>query len=220
MPQESQGSNAAAAKPAPDAQPAQDVQNTSSDKAADAPKEAVITDKDGQTKRVTIVNGGDGARKTVPVDREKADKLQQSVDAGHQPWLLDPVQVIKTYGKQYGFDPDQDTFTLLSYDTQRTNHDTGEAYVLVGHGDDYYLVRLVQPTGAGRHKIWQIDSIRQVEVIKESAPNVGPGVEGLDYDKLLKAQQAVDEGRELWRPVGLVQRRLSQEYGFCHHRRL
>lgn len=203
-----------AEQPAPGTQPPLEAGQAGADKGSGAPNEAVITDKDGQAKRVTIISADDGTNKTVPVDKEQADKLQQDVDAGHQPWRLDPVQVVKNDGQQYGFDPQRDTFTLISFDN-RASSGTGEAYVLVEHGDNYYLVQLTQPAGEGRHKIWQIGGIRQVKVIRENAPSVGPGVAGLDYDRLLKAQQAVDAGHELWRLDPLkVARTEGQAYGF------
>ncbi len=47
-------------------------------------------------------------------------------------------------------------------------------------------------------------------------PDVGPGVEGLDYGKVIKWQQTVDEGREQWRldPLAVAKREGQAFYGF------
>jgi hypothetical protein len=48
-------------------------------------------------------------------------------------------------------------------------------------------------------------------------PDVGPGVEGLDYGKVIKWQQAVDAGREQWRldPLEVAKREGKAYYGFA-----
>ncbi len=48
-------------------------------------------------------------------------------------------------------------------------------------------------------------------------PDVGPGVEGLDYANVIKWQQAVDAGREQWRldPLAVAKREGQAYYGFA-----
>ncbi len=179
--------------------------------------EAVITETNGNMQRVVVDNIG---KQTVSVAVEKviAEKLQQEADKGSQRWLLDPVSVVKNNAAKYGFDVKKDSFTLISQISHSWTAGTGKAYVLVGHGNAFYLVELMQPTGSGSNKIWQITSIREAHVThpqKPNKPDVGPGVIGLDYDKVIKWQQAVDAGRELWRldPM-LVAKNEGKSYGF------
>lgn len=179
--------------------------------------EAVITEANGNMQRVVVDNVG---KQTVSVAVEKAiaEKLQQEADKGSQRWLLDPVSVVKNNAAKYGFDVKKDSFTLISQINHSWTAGTGKAYVLVGHGNAFYLVELVQPTGSGSNKIWQITSIREAHVKQPQKPNkpdVGPGVIGLDYAKVIKWQQAVDAGRELWRldPM-LVAKNEGKAYGF------
>ncbi|HWR45344.1 hypothetical protein [Sporomusa sp.] len=179
--------------------------------------EAVITENNGTMQRVVIDNTG---KQTVSVTLEKVivEQLQQEADKGNQQWLLDPVSVVKSNAGKYGFDVKKDSFTLISQVYNSSTTGTGKAYVLVGHGAVFYLVELVQPTGSGNSKIWQIVSIKEAKVTqpqKPDKPDVGPGVEGLDYDRAIKWQQAVDAGREMWRldPM-LVAKNEGKTYGF------
>lgn len=177
--------------------------------------EAVVIDKAGQTTRVAIADSSAPAR-SVPVDKRKAASLQDLADRGQQPWLLDPVLVVKNDAEKYGFSRQNDTFTLISRVHRGPGSGTGEAMVLVQQKEKFFLVRLIQPAGPGAGSIWQINSIQQVKVVARSGkPDVGPGVEGLDYSKVIKWQQNVDAGRELWRLDPLqVARNEGKNYGF------
>ncbi|MGI6091663.1 MAG: protease complex subunit PrcB family protein [Veillonellaceae bacterium] len=69
--------------------------------------------------------------------------------------------------------------------------------------------------------MWQVNSIKEVSVTTKADSNkngkidVGPGVEGLDYDKVVRWQQNVDAGRELWRLDPLkVAKTEGRSYGF------
>ena len=88
--------------------------------------------------------------------------------------------------------------------------------MLVQHGEKSFLVRLIQPAGPGPHNICQINSVQEVKtVVRPAKPDVGPGVEGLDYIRVIKWQQNVDEGRELWRLDPLqVAKNEGKSYGF------
>ena len=184
------------------------------------PTEVLVPTQDGQTEKV-VIQSEQAAAIAVGIDRIVAKELQKSVDKGDKVWLLDPVKVVKNNAAAYGFDADQDSFSLVSSVNKSGKTDTGEAYVLVKHGDKYYLVRLAQPTGSGTNKIWQVSSIKEVRVITAvensngNKVDVGPGVEGLDYNKVVKWQQNVDAGRELWRldPVKVAKNE-GKSYGF------
>lgn len=161
---------------------------------------------DGTRTQVEIVADAEQPVRVAAENKDETAKLQQAAEQGHQPWLLDPVQVVRNNAVKYGFDAKRDTFTLLSQVYQGEYSGTGEASVLVGHGKEYYIVKVIQPLGPGQNKIWQVNSIREVAVVdtnknvsNQHKPDVGPGVEGLDYDKVIKWQQNVDAGRELWR---------------------
>jgi len=176
--------------------------------------EVVVVDQKGNSQRVTVIDAAEGTVKTFEIDKQAAEKLQTGVDNGQQAWLLDPVQVVKGYADKYGFSVNQDTFTLVSQ-TYKGYSGTGEAVVLVQHGDRSYLVRLVQPNGSGANKIWQISSIKEVKAVSNTKPDVGPGVEGLDYGQIVAWQQAVDAGRELWRLDPLQVAKIEgKAYGF------
>lgn len=171
--------------------------------------EVVVTDDKGEAKRVVVGNIGKETA-TVVVDATVVSQLQQAADSGKHLWLLDPVKVVKNDAAKYGFNAKTDTFTLIS---QISASNKSKAYVLVGHGSQYYLVELNQPGGK---KIWQIVSIREATAVtKPDKPVVGPGVVGLDYDKVIKWQQNVDEGRELWRldPMEVAKREGKLYYG-------
>lgn len=204
------------AEPAP--AEAQTVEAEFGDAAAtvEASGEAAVTTADGKTARVIIEGAADETR-VIKINKDEAAKLQAEVTAGHQPWLLDPVQVVKKSAVEYGFSASRDTFTLISqlYKGQRSG--TGEAQVLVGHDGRFYLVKLIQPAGPGAHNIWQIVAVREVRTaVREQKPDVGPGVEGLDYDKVIRWQQAVDAGRDQWRldPLEVAKREGRAYYGF------
>ncbi len=182
----------------------------------EASGEAAVTTDDGRVARVVIEGAADETR-VVVIDKAEAAKLQTEAAAGQRPWLLDPVQVVRKNAAEYGFSASRDTFTLISqvYKGQRSG--VGEARVLVGHDSRFYLVKLIQPAGPGAHNIWQIAAVREVRtVVREQKPDVGPGVEGLDYDKVIKWQQAVDAGRDQWRldPLEVAKREGKAYYGF------
>lgn len=183
----------------------------------DAIEEAVVVKQNGELERVAVVE-----EKSEPVVvhepvKEEIENLQKEAETGDKPWLLDPVLVIRTNAQHFGFDDTKDTFTAIAIDKVY-----GNAKVLVDHDGRHYLVRLGQPAGAGTNKIWQIISIQEVKTVTKPSNNgqvdVGPGVEGLDYDKVVKWQQNVDAGRELWRLNPLeVARQEGKIYGFTEH---
>lgn len=180
--------------------------------------EAVITESNDAVRRVVISSIGKQTA-VAPIEQVIADKLQQEVERGNQQWLLDPVAVIKNNAGKYGFDAKKDSFTLISQAANSPSR-TGKAYVLVGHSTAFYIVELVQPASSSHNKIWQIISIKEATVNQPQKPNkpdVGPGVEGLDYDRVIKWQQAVDAGRELWRlnPIEVAKNE-GKNYGFSN----
>lgn len=178
-------------------------------------KEAVVTTSDGVVERIQIVETEAKQPVTVAVDTKTTEEMQSQADNGLYAWMLNPLEVVRHNADKYGFS-DQDTYTLLSQ-TYKGNSGRGEAQVLVGHNGKYYRVYLIQPTGVGAKRIWVVSGIGEVKVIKSSHkhPDVGPGVEGLDYSKVIKWQQNVDEGRELWRLDPLqVARNEGKDYGF------
>lgn len=133
------------------------------------------------------------------------------------PWRSDPVSVVKNNAAKYGFNAKTDSFTLVS---QTSVNGKGKAYVLVGRKKDYYLVELTQRFGPAHKKTWQIVSVKEVPTkTKPGKPDVGPGVVGLDYNKVIRWQQNVDAGRDVWRldPMQVAKIEGSQFYGFRDH---
>lgn len=186
----------------------------------EAVAEVIISANDGKTERV-VIEADKASPISVAIDKAVTEALQQAAEKGDKLWLLDPVKVVQNYAATYGFDADRDVFTLVSQVSKGNKSGTGEASVLVKHGDKYYLVQLIQPAGPGANKVWQVNSIKEVRVTtkadsgKNSKIDVGPGVEGLDYDKVVRWQQNVDAGRELWRLDPLkVAKMEGRSYGF------
>lgn len=176
----------------------------------------VVLTKDGESQRMVIEEMGNDKVVTVAVDKKLVEKRQQAVDAGEQTWLLDPVEVVRNDAEKYGFDGKRDSITLVSPLEQTISADKKK--VLVEHGTKYYVVELIQPAGSVGNKIWQIVSIKEVKTTPTHThhkPDVGPGVEGLNYDKVIKWQQNVDEGRELWRLDPMQVAKIEgKNYGF------
>lgn len=181
-----------------------------------AGNEAEITDQDGKPMRVVIADAGQEADKVREIDTDEAKVLQQAANSGSKPWLLDPVEVVRSQAAEYGFSPHKDSYSLVSRVYHGKKWNTGEARVLVRHGDRYYLLELIQPAGPGARNIWLIKSVREVRVsVRIPRPDIVPGLDGLDYGKVIKWQQNVDEGRELWRLDPLqVAKQEGKAYGF------
>lgn len=86
-------------------------------------------------------------------------ELQSKVDQGDQTWRLDPVQVAKNNGDQYGFIK-TDEFKLENKQlTQDGNNKL--AFVVASHNGEDYIIQLVQPVKLGSNGIWAIQKIRK-----------------------------------------------------------
>lgn len=175
-----------------------------------------VLNKDGELQKLIIEEIENDKVITVAVDKELVEKRQKAVDAGEQTWLLDPVEVVRNDAEKYGFDAKIDSITPVSTLEETVSADKRK--VLVGQGTKYYVVELIQPERTVGNKIWQIISIKEVKTTSSHGhhkPDVGPGVEGLNYDKVIKWQQNVDEGRELWRLDPMqVAKKEGKNYGF------
>jgi len=84
-------------------------------------------------------------------------QLQQSVDRGHQPWRLDPVEVARVESAQHGFSLD-DNFSLISREYAEAAG-TYLAEVEAVHNSVFYIVQLIQSEKQGEGGIWVINSI-------------------------------------------------------------
>ena len=80
-----------------------------------------------------------------------AHALQRSVDAGDEPWRLDPLESARADAVALGLSP-SDSFQLLSVET-------GIARVQAQDGSVTYDIRLVQPTRLGPTGIWVVDKV-------------------------------------------------------------
>ncbi|MGE5573983.1 MAG: LysM peptidoglycan-binding domain-containing protein [Bacteroidota bacterium] len=98
----------------------------------------------------------------VSLDWQALYQAQVSVNQGYDAWRLDPVQVARVEGATLGFDPSQDTYTLITRVDLQRYPGTGVAQVLVEHSGQAYLVQLIQPFGAGQGLIWTINSVREI----------------------------------------------------------
>ncbi|SMC38061.1 protease complex subunit PrcB family protein [Sporomusa malonica] len=88
----------------------------------------------------------------VNLDYVKVIKWQQNVDAGYERWRLDPMQVARMEGKNYGF-TDKDTFTIVKRLAKSELARHGEIHVKVTHNGKDYTMILVKPFGGG-DAIW------------------------------------------------------------------
>jgi LysM repeat protein len=89
-------------------------------------------------------------------------QAQLRVYQGQDTWRLDPVQVARQEGAILGFDPWQDTYTLISRVDVQKDSGTGEAQVLVQHLERAYIVQLIQPFGPGPGMMWTVNSVREI----------------------------------------------------------
>lgn len=117
--------------------------------------------KVGQVLKIPKVNSAPTGTK-IEIDIEKMQTIQQEVDQGHQPWRLDPVEVVKAEAPaSYEFNA-TDTYTLKSKDIVK-----GEAEVEVKKtktGRVYtYSVKLIQPIKKGDSGAWALSLISEVK---------------------------------------------------------
>jgi len=88
----------------------------------------------------------------VKIDYEEMEKIQQSVNEGHQPWRMSPLMVIRAEMYNFGFDPEKD---FESINPKEDSHD----YYEMTHDGKVYIIILTQPfpeTG----NIWTISEVR------------------------------------------------------------
>ncbi len=89
------------------------------------------------------------------IDYEKINKIQQSVNEGHQPWRLDSKFVVTTEGLTYGFvNDDFKTIKQISFYAS-----AGTAEYEVMHNNKSYTVVAIKPI-PGENKIWIISEIK------------------------------------------------------------
>lgn len=86
------------------------------------------------------------------LDYAKVIKWQQNVDAGYERWRLDPMEVARREGKNYGF-TDKDSFTIIKRLAKSELARHGEIHVKVTHNGKDYTMILVKPFGGG-DAIW------------------------------------------------------------------
>jgi len=100
--------------------------------------------------------------KTYPIflDAQRAAYLQEKADGGEEVWRLDPVEVAKRDGRMLGFRL-SDQFELEELVPQGSGSGSGEALVRAVHGEQRYLLQLVQPVKTGEGGIWMLNSVRE-----------------------------------------------------------
>ena len=98
----------------------------------------------------------------VSLDWQALYDAQVAADQGQDTWRLDPVQVARLEGANLGFDPSQDTYTLITKVDLQRYPGTGVSEVLVQHSGRAYMVKLIQPFGPGPRTIWTISSVREI----------------------------------------------------------
>ncbi len=86
------------------------------------------------------------------LDYSKVIQWQQNVDNGRERWRLDPLQVARSEGRNYGF-TDQDSFSIIKRLDASEIARHGEIHVRVIHAGKDYTMILVKPFGGG-DAIW------------------------------------------------------------------
>ena len=90
-----------------------------------------------------------------PVGQDVLIGIQESVDAGHNQWRKDPLEVVKSdVPDAFGFNPAKDKYKLILRDEK-----TGRSQVEIIHGQEIYEVVLKQPVKKGKAGIWIISQI-------------------------------------------------------------
>jgi hypothetical protein len=85
-------------------------------------------------------------------DLSSAQPVQRAVDAGDQPWRLDPLEVARADTAAFGFGPN-DPMDLIQ-------EQPGAARVRAQHVGTSYEIRLIQPARLGPSGIWIATSVR------------------------------------------------------------
>ena len=90
------------------------------------------------------------------IDYEEVNKIQQSVNEGHQPWRLNPNSVVMTKGLIYGFTSDD--FKTIKQISFYASAGTAEYEVI--HNNKSYLITVIKPI-SGENKIWIISETKE-----------------------------------------------------------
>lgn len=104
----------------------------------------------------------EGEIKTGSLAREDQpffNDLQEKVDEGNQTWRLNPLQVAKEEGVEYGFDK-ENQFKLKDK-IEREDTDKPLALVEVEHQGEKYILYLSQPAELGSEGIWALYRIEK-----------------------------------------------------------
>lgn len=94
--------------------------------------------------------GSDAA--TDLVDPAAAQSVQGAVDAGDQPWRLDPLEVARADARAFGISPGDPM--------QLVHEEAGAALVRCQHAGKTYEIELKQPARLGPSGIWVVTTIR------------------------------------------------------------
>jgi len=87
-------------------------------------------------------------------DLTTTQPLQHAVDAGDQPWRLDPLEVARADGTVPGF--------AATDPMQLADQKTGSARVRAQHAGASYDIQVLQPARLGPSGIWVVESVRPV----------------------------------------------------------
>ncbi|GEM_PF-5660769 len=91
------------------------------------------------------------------IDYEKIVVWQKYVDAGRQPWQLNPLMALLSEMAGYGFNPDED-FKTLSYSDPDIQKRLGKVSVEMASEGKVYIITLIQPV-PGEGKIWAVSEV-------------------------------------------------------------
>lgn len=104
---------------------------------------------------------GAAAVQVGKVALEPADvgPLQEAVDGGHQPWRLDPLEVVRAAAPLVGLGGAE--FGEPRWPKLGEPADGGRATVRVTQGGQVYEVEVVQPGRHGPEGVWVVTEVRQ-----------------------------------------------------------
>ena len=94
----------------------------------------------------------------IAPDDGELNLWQSDADKGEDTWRLDPVSAAEQQAGSYGFIPG-DQLTLVT--EGQSQAPTGSATIIALHGNDTYLITMIQPKKQGNGGIWIIQSIKE-----------------------------------------------------------
>jgi hypothetical protein len=113
----------------------------------------IVKEKKQESKEINEIKTG-----KIPIDPQLLYEIEEGQKGGHQPWRLDPEEVLRVYMENYGFDSEKD------FETKKQiyfSQEEGITEYEVTHKDKIYIITLIQPSIRDKKfNFWVISEIR------------------------------------------------------------